>query len=139
MAVLFWIVCVSVLVGFGTGVVTGYYLLAWWSGQGGSTPEEPMRVDRAMESEGISTTSQSNEFSHEVASSSSRVSHNVANKIGGGSTYLTGFGSVYHPRRDCGKLKAGKRVGKFLPCMECGYDKPSMFFEDRVPQPASLT
>ena len=29
-------------------------------------------------------------------SSSSRVSHNVANKIGGGSTYLTGFGSVYH-------------------------------------------
>ena len=67
--------------------------------------------------------------------SSSRVSHNVANKIGGGSTYLTGFGSVYHSRRDCGKLKAAKTVGKFLPCMECGYDKPSMFFEDRVPQP----
>ena len=122
------------LVGFGTGVLIGY-LLAYWSmnGQTGCL-EEPMRIDRAMETEGISTTSQSYEFSHEVASSSSRVSHNVANKIGGGSTYLTGFGSVYHSRRDCGKLKAAKTVGKFLPCMECGYDKPSMFFEDRVPQ-----
>ena len=121
------------LVGFGTGVLIGY-LLAYWSmsGQTGC-PEEPMR--RAMETEGISTTSQSYEFSHEVASPSSRVSHNAADKIGGGSTFLTGFGSVYHSRRDCGKLKAAKTVGKFLPCTECGYDKPSMFFEDRVSQP----
>ena len=70
-----------------------------------------------------------------VLHTSSRVRHNVADKIGGGSTDLTGFGSVYHSRRDCGKLKAAKTVGRFLPCMECGYDKPSMFFEDRVPQP----
>ena len=70
MEILFWIVCVSMLVGFGTGVLIGY-LLAYWSmnGQTGC-PEEPMRVDRAMETEGVSTTSQSFEFSHaEMASS----------------------------------------------------------------------
>ena len=33
------------------------------------------------------------------------------------------------------KLKAAKTVGKFLPCMECGYDKPSMFFEGRGREP----
>ena len=68
---------------------------------------------------------------------SSSFSHKVANKIGdGGSiTYLTGFGSVYHSRRDCGKLKAAKTVGKFLPCMECGRDEPPRFYENRIPQP----
>ena len=136
MEVLFWIVCVSMLVGFGTGVVTGY-LLAWWSGQGSSTPEEPMCVDRGVETEGTTTTSQSFEFSHAEMASSSSFSHKVANKIGdGGSvTYLTGFGSVYHSRRDCGKLKAAKTVGKFLPCMECGQEAPPKFYENRIPQP----
>ena len=137
MEILFWIVCVSMLVGFGTGVLIGY-LLAYWSmnGQTGC-PEQPMRVDRAMETEGVSTTSQSFEFSHAEMASSSSFSHKVANKIGdGGSiTYLTGFGSVYHSRRDCGKLKAAKTVGKFLPCMECGRDEPPRFYENRIPQP----
>ena len=45
-------------------------------------PEEPMRVDRAMETEGVSTTSQSFEFSHAEMASSSSFSHKVANKIG---------------------------------------------------------
>ena len=76
MEVLFWIVCVSMLVGFGTGVVTGY-LLAWWSGQGSSTPEEPTCVDRGVETEGIATTSQSFEFSHAEMASSSSFSHKV--------------------------------------------------------------
>ena len=137
MEILFWIVCVSMPVGFGTGVLIGY-LLAYWSmnGQTGC-PEEPMRVDRSMETEGVSTTSQSFEFSHAEMASSSSFSHKVANKIGdGGSiTYLTGFGSVYHSRRDCGKLKAAKTVGKFLPCMECGRDEPPRFYENRIPQP----
>ena len=84
MEILFWIVCVSMLVGFGTGVLIGY-LLAYWSmnGQTGC-PEEPMRVDRAMETEGVSTTSQSFEFSHAEMASSSSFSHKVANKIGDG-------------------------------------------------------
>ena len=122
MEVLFWIVCM--LVGFGTGVIAGF-LLACCSMSGQTGCPEPERMDRAMETEGISSSSY--EFSCEA--SSSRVSHNVANKIGGGSTSRTGFGSVYHSRRDCGKLKATKTVGKFLPCVECGYDKPSVIFK----------
>ena len=124
MEILFWIVCVSMLVPFGTGVLIGYLLVYWsMNGQTGC-PEEPMRVDRAMETEGtegVSTTSQSFEFSHAEMASSSSFSHKVANKIGdGGSiTYLTGFGSV----------------GKFLPCMECGQDAPPRFYENRIPQP----
>ena len=104
--------CVSMLVGLGTGVVTGY-LLAWWSGQGSSTPEEPMCVDRGVETEGITTTSQSFEFSHAEMASSSSFSHKVANKIGdGGSvTYLTGFGSAYHSRRDW-EAQSGQDGGK---------------------------
>ena len=39
MEVLIWIVCISMLIGFSTGVITGYGL-AWWSGQGTSTPED---------------------------------------------------------------------------------------------------
>ena len=42
---------------------------------------------------------------------------------------------MYHSRRDCGKLKAAKTVGKFLPCMECGRDEPPRFYENRIPQP----
>ena len=107
MEILFWIVCISMLVGFGTGVLMG------------------------------GTTSRSFEFSHAEMASSSSFSHKVANKIGdGGSiTYLTGFGSVYHSRRDCGKLKPPKTVGKFLPCMECGQNASPRFYENRIPQP----
>ena len=59
----------AMLIGFDTGVVTGY-LSAWWSGQGSSTLEEPICVDRGVETEGISTTSQSFEFSHAEMTSS---------------------------------------------------------------------
>ena len=109
MEVLIWIVCVSMLIGFSTGVITGYGL-AWWSGQGTSTPEEPMCYDKSVETE-RSTTFESFEFSQ----SSSSVSHRTANKIGENDvTFVTGFGSVYHSRRDCGKLRAAKTVGKFF-------------------------
>ena len=50
MEVLIWIVCISMLIGFSTGVITGYGL-AWWSGQGTSTPEEPMCFDKSVETE----------------------------------------------------------------------------------------
>ena len=78
----------------------------YWSMNGQTGCPEPERMDRAMETEGISSSSY--EFSHEA--SSSRVSHNVANKIGGGSTYLTGFGSVYHSRREAQSGQDGGKV-----------------------------
>lgn len=103
-----------------------------------STPEEPTCVDRGVETERSTTSSQSFEFSHAEMSSSSSFSHRTANKIGDGEniTYVTGFGSVYHSRRDCGKLKAAKTVGKFLPCMECSrQEAPPKFYENKIPQP----
>ena len=130
MEVLIWIVCISMLIGFSTGVITGYGL-AWWSGQGTSTPEEPMCFDKSVETE-RSTTFESFEFSQ----SSSSVSHRTANKIGENDvTFVTGFGSVYHSRRDCGKPRAAKTVGKFLPCRECNPEAPPKFYENKVPLP----
>ena len=68
--------------------------------------------------------------------SSSSVSHRTANKIGENDvTFVTGFGSVYHSRRDCGKLRAAKTVGKFLPCRECNPEAPPKFYENKVPLP----
>ena len=79
-----------------------------------------------------STTFESFEFSP----SSSSVSHRTANKIGENDvTFVTGFGSVYHSRRDCGKLRAAKTVGKFLPCRECNPEAPPKFYENKVPLP----
>ena len=79
-----------------------------------------------------STTFESFEFSQ----SSSSVSHRTANKIGENDvTFVTGFGSVYHSRRDCGKLRAAKTVGKFLPCRECNPEAPPKFYENKVPLP----
>ena len=56
MEVLFWIVCNSVLVGFGTGVIAGY-LLACCSMNGQTGCPGPERMERAMETEGISSSS----------------------------------------------------------------------------------
>ena len=72
------------------------------------------------------------EFSQREESSSTSYSSTARVT---GETFVTPYGSVYHSRRNCGKLKAAKTVGKFLPCMECGYDQPPTFFEDRLPQP----
>ena len=52
MEVLFWIVCISVLVGFGAGVTVGY-LLAYCSMNGQTGCPEPQHMDGAMETEGI--------------------------------------------------------------------------------------
>ena len=50
----FWIVCISVLVGFGTGVIAGYLLaFGTTSGQTGC----PDRIDSAMETEVLSSSS----------------------------------------------------------------------------------
>ena len=120
MEVLFCIVYISLCVGFGTGMVSGYVLALC------ILCRNSRRFDRAVETGRVS--------SFEVCQESSSTSGYRAGAICGVSTYLTSFSSVYHSRSDCGKLKAAKTVGKFLPCMECGHNKPSMFFQDRVPQ-----
>ena len=122
------IICLSALIGFAIGVVSGY-VLATLGATNQKTGVFSGKMDRAVETEGFSQTvefSQREESSSTSYSSSARVT---------GETFVTPFGSVYHSRRNCGKLKAAKTVGKFLPCMECGYNQPPTFFEDRLPQP----
>ena len=122
------IICFSALIGFAIGVVSGY-MLATLGTTNQKTGVFSGKMDRAVETEGFSQTvefSQREESSSTSYSSSARVT---------GETFVTPFGSVYHSRRNCGKLKAAKTVGKFLPCMECGYNQPPTFFEDRLPQP----
>ena len=122
------IIAVSALIGFAIGLVAGYMLatLGTTNQKAGVLSD---KMDRAVETEGFSRTvefSQREESSSTSYSSSARVT---------GETFVTPYDSVYHSRRNCGKLKAAKTVGKFLPCMECGYDQPPTFFEDRLPQP----
>ena len=128
MELLLLIICVSALVGFVTGVASGY-MIATLGTTNQKTGVSSDKMDRAVETEGFSRTvefSQREESSSTSYSSSARVT---------GEAFVTPYGSVYHSRRNCGKLKAAKTVGKFLPCMECGYDQPPTFFEDRLPQP----
>ena len=122
------IICLSALIGFAIGVASGY-MLATLGTTNQKTGVFSGKMDRAVETEGFSQTvefSQREESSSTSYSSSARVT---------GETFVTPYGSVYHSRRNCGKLKAAKTVGKFLPCMECGYNQPPTFFEDRLPQP----
>ena len=128
MELLLMIICLSALIGFAIGVVSGY-MLATLGTTNQKTGVFSGKMDRAVETEGFSQTvefSQREESSSTSYSSSARVT---------GETFVTPFGSAYHSRRNCGKLKAAKTVGKFLPCMECGYNQPPTFFEDRLPQP----
>ena len=128
MELLLMIIGLSALIGFAIGVVSGY-VLATLGTTNQKTGVFSGKMDRAVETEGFSQTvefSQREESSSTSYSSSARVT---------GETFVTPFGSVYHSRRNCGKLKAAKTVGKFLPCMECGYNQPPTFFEDRLPQP----
>ena len=128
MELLLMIICLSAFIGFAIGVVSGY-MLATLGTTNQKTGVFSGKMDRAVETEGFSQTvefSQREESSSTSYSSSARVT---------GETFVTPFGSVYHSRRNCGKLKAAKTVGKFLPCMECGYNQPPTFFEDRLPQP----
>ena len=128
MELLLMIICISALIGFAIGVASGY-MLATLGTTNQKTGVFSDKMDRAVETEGFSRTvefSQREESSSTSYSSSARVT---------GETFVTPFGSVYHSRRNCGKLKAAKTVGKFLPCMECGYNQPPTFFEDRLPQP----
>ena len=128
MELLLTIICISALIGFVIGVASGYMLATL-----GTTNQETGvfsdKMDRAVETEEFSRTV---EFSHLEKSSSS--SHSSSARVTG-DTFLTPYGSVYHSRKNCGKLKAARSVGKFLPCMECGYDQPPTFYEDRKPQP----
>ena len=128
MELLLTIICISALIGFVIGVASGYMLATL-----GTTNQETGvfsdKMDRAVETEEFSRTV---EFSHLEKSSSS--SHSSSARVTG-DTFLTPYGSVYHSRRNCGKLKAARSVGKFLPCTECGYDQPPTFYEDRKPQP----
>jgi hypothetical protein len=128
MELLLMIICISALIGFAIGVASGY-MLATLGTTNQKTGVFSDKMDRAVETEGFSRTvefSQREESSSTSYSSSARVT---------GETFVTPYGSVYHSRRNCGKLKAAKTVGKFLPCMECGYNQPPTFFEDRLPQP----
>ena len=135
MELLLMIICISALLGFVIGVASGYMLatLGTMLATLGTTNQETGvssdKMDRAVETEEFSRTV---EFSHLEKSSSS--SHSSSARVTG-DTFLTPYGSVYHSRRNCGKLKAARSVGKFLPCMECGYDQPPTFYEDRKPQP----
>ena len=128
MELLIWIICISALIGLMIGVAAGY-MLATLGTTNQKTGVFSGKMDRAVETEEFSRTvefSQREESSSTSYSSTARVT---------GETFVTPYGSVYHSRRNCGKLKAAKTVGKFLPCMECGYDQPPTFFEDRLPQP----
>ena len=128
MELLLMIICISALIGFVIGVASGY-MLATLGTTNQKTGVFSDKMDRAVETEGFSRTvefSQREESSSTSYSSSARVT---------GEAFVTPCGSVYHSRRNCGKLKAAKTVGKFLPCMECGYNQPPTFFEDRLPQP----
>ena len=128
MELLLMIICLSALIGFAIGVASGY-MLATLGTTNQKTGVFSDKMDRAVETEGFSRTvefSQREESSSTSCSSSARVT---------GEAFVTPYGSVYHSRRNCGKLKAAKTVGKFLPCMECGYNQPPTFFEDRLPQP----
>ena len=128
MELLLMIICLSALIGFAIGVVSGY-VLATLGTTNQKTGVFSGRMDRAVETEGFSQTV---EFSQREESSSTSYSSSAPVT---GETFVTPYGSVYHSRRNCGKLKAAKTVGKFLPCMECGYNQPPTFFEDRLPQP----
>ena len=128
MELLLMIICISALIGFAIGVASGY-MLATLGTTNQKTGVFSDKMDRAVETEEFSRTvefSQREESSSTSYSSSARVT---------GEAFVTPYGSVYHSRRNCGKLKAAKTVGKFLPCMECGYNQPPTFFEDRLPQP----
>ena len=128
MELLLMIICISALIGFAIGVASGY-MLATLGTTNQKTGVFSDKMDRAVETEGFSRMvefSQREESSATSYSSSARVT---------GEAFVTPYGSVYHSRRNCGKLKAAKTVGKFLPCMECGYNQPPTFFEDRLPQP----
>jgi len=128
MELLIWIICISALIGLMIGVAAGY-MLATLGTTNQKTGVFSGKMDRAVETEEFSRTvefSQREESSSTSYSSTARVT---------GETFVTPYGSVYHSIRNCGKLKAAKTVGKFLPCMECGYDQPPTFFEDRLPQP----
>ena len=128
MELLLLIICTPALIGFLIGVASGY-MLATLDTSNQKTGVFSDKVDRAVETEGFSRTV---EFSQQEKSSSTSYSSSARVT---GDTFVTPYGSVYHSRRNCGKLKAAQTVGKFLPCMECGYDQPPTFFEDRLPQP----
>ena len=128
MEVLLVIIAISAVTGFAIGIAAGY-MLATLGTTTQLTGVSSEKMDRAVETEEFSQTV---EFSHQEKSSSTSYSSSARVT---GETFLTPYGSVYHSRRNCGKLKAARKVGKFLPCVECGYDQPPTFFEDRLPQP----
>ena len=112
------IIAVSALIGFAIGLVAGYMLATL-----GTTNQKA----------GVLSDKKDCGVSYQETSSSTNYSSSTVRVTG--DTFVTPYGSVYHSRRNCGKLKAAKTVGKFLPCMECGYDQPPTFYEDRLPQP----
>ena len=129
------IIAVSALIGFAIGLVAGYGLATL-----GTTNQKTGvlsdKKDCGVETEGISQSVKvlaPLEVSYQETSSSTNYSSSTVRVTG--DTFVTPHGSVYHSRRNCGKLKAARSVGKFLPCMECGYDQPPTFYEDRLPQP----
>ena len=106
MELLLTIICISALIGFVIGVASGY-MLATLGTTNQKTGVFSDKMDRAVETEGFSRTvefSQREESSSTSSSSSARVT---------GEAFVTPYGSVYHSRRNCGKLKAAKTVGKF--------------------------
>ena len=127
------IIAISALIGFAIGLVAGYMLATV-----GTTNQKSGvlsdKKDCGVETEGISQSVKVPlEVSYQETSSSTNYSSSTVRVTG--DTFVTPHGSVYHSRRNCGKLKAARSVGKFLPWMECGYEQPPTFYEDRLPQP----
>ena len=108
MELLLAIICISALVGFAFGVAIGYLLAS-----SGTTNQKPEafsdKKDQEVETEEFS---RSVTFSHQEKSSSTSYSSLTARVTG--DTFVTTFGSFYFSRRNCGKLKAARKVGKFL-------------------------
>ena len=129
------IIAVSALIGFAIGLVAGYALAT------SRTTNQKIGVlsdkrDCGVETEEISQSVKVLallEVSYQETSSSTNYSSSTVRVTG--DTFVTLHGSVYHSRRNCGKLKAVRSVRKFLSCMECGCDQLPTFYEDRLPQP----
>ena len=100
------IIAVSALIGFAIGLVAGY-ALATLGTTNQKTGVLSDKRDCGVETEGISQSVKvlaPLEVSYQETSSSTNYSSSTVRVTG--DTFVTPHGSVYHSRRNCGKLKA---------------------------------
>ena len=115
------IIAVSALIGFAIGLVAGYMLatLGTTNQKAGVLSD---KKDCGVETEGISQSVKVLApfgVSYQETSSSTNYSSSTVRVTG--DTFVTPYGSVYHSRRNCGKLKAAKtmwiNIYHFRPCL----------------------